>query len=818
MLEPEKLTGKRLGKYVVLEQIATGGMAVLYKARDTILNRHVALKVLLSSLCIDSSMVARFRREAEATAKLSHPNIVPVYDVGEEDGVHYIAMEYVEGESLSEIIAREAPIAPERALGIVEQVAHGLAAAHEADLIHRDIKPGNILIDRKGRARLTDFGLVQISEGTRLTDARTLLGTAQYMSPEQCCGEQLDTRSDIFSLGVVLYRMLSGKLPFTGETPVSITHQIVEEETVPIRQLQPDLPPEIDKIVRKMMAKKVENRYQSVDELLEDIRAYLRKPEQKRRLHPVTRAVAAVAVVALIVFAYNLWKNAQLDRMARDLGIMTPGPPGTERVVLAQVTGMMRDAEAQMDRGMTGNAADSFQEVLQLAPDHKKAKLALGYCLAELGEFDRAESMFLHAGPDGGYDKAGLAAVRYAQDKYAEAMELCKAVETEFPDNAYVHTIKGNIHHVNGELDEAIKEYKTALQKKPLFTCHRAVTHSNLGRVYLEKGDITQALEHYIKATDGDNPRHFTDYAVALQKADKYDQALMQVNRALEIRPEDELATLLKDELERRKAYHADDERRSRIRQQIAELERRYREGEQVGPPAARDQWTSRPMVLSLFVENAAGPGIRTVFRDLLVARLTQLLAEQGRVQPVEREMMEQLLEELGLGTSALADEDTALRLGKLFAANLVGIGSLDLFGDELTVTLRLIETETSLPRIVLVESFDRGAGVRQVAQALCDKITAKVASTYPLKGKVVDVADGGELIINIGSKQGLHEEIRMDVFTVATDRKGMTIRGTRVGTAEIVSLEQNQAVARAIESSTTLEKGMLLQEVTSAS
>jgi len=818
MLEPEKLTGKRLGKYVILEQIATGGMAVLYKARDTSLNRHVALKVLLSSLAVDSSMVARFHREAEATAKLSHPNIVPVYDVGEEEGVHYIAMEYVEGESLSEIIVREAPLAPERALGIVEQVAHGLAAAHEADLIHRDIKPGNILIDRKGRARLTDFGLVQISEGTRITDARTLLGTAQYMSPEQCCGARLDPRSDIFSLGIVLYRMLSGKLPFTGETPVSITYQIVEEETVPIRKLQPDIPPEIDKIVRKMMAKKVEDRYQSADELLEDIRAYMQRPEQRRRLHPVIRAVAAGAVLALIVFVYNLWKNAQLDEMAKELGIMAPGPRGSERIVLAQVTGLMRDAEAQMDRGMTANAADNFQEVLQLASDHRRAKLGLGYCLAELGDFDRAESMFINVGPDGGYDKEGLAAVRYAQGKYSEAMELCEEVEAEFPENAYVHTIKGNIHYVNGELDEAINEYETGLQKEALFTCHRAVTHSNLGRVYLEKGDITQALEHYIKATEGDNSRYITDYALALQKANKYDQALTQLDKALEISPEEELATLLKAEVERRKAYEADDERRSRIRQRIAELERRYREGKQVGPPAAGDQWTSRPMVLSLFVKNAAGPGIRTAFRDLLVARLTQLLGEQGRVQPVEREMMEQLLEELGLGTSALADEDTALRLGKLFAANLVGIGSLDLFGDELTVTLKLIETETSLPRIVSVESFDRGAGVSQVAQALCDKITAKVASTYPLKGKVVDVADGGELIINIGSKQGLHEEIRMDVFTAATDRKGMTIRGKRVGVAEISSVERNQAIATAVESMGTLQKGMLLQEVTGAS
>jgi len=769
MLEPEKLTGKRLGRYIVLEQIATGGMATLYKARDTTLNRHVALKVLLSSLAVDSSMVARFHREAEATAKLSHPNIVPVYDVGEEEGVHYIAMEYVEGKSLSEIIAEEAPLDPDRAIGIVEQVAHGLAAAHEAELIHRDIKPGNILIDRihrKERARITDFGLVQVSEGTRITDAHTLLGTAQYMSPEQCCGDRLD---------------------------VSLTHQIVEEETVPIGKLMPNLPRELDKIVRKMMAKKVGDRYQSADELLVDIRDYTRKLEEPPWLRALTRAIAAVAVLALIWLGYRIWISTRLDRVAGKL---------------------MAEAEAQFDRGMTAEAADRFEKVLHLAGNHREAKLGLGYCWAELGNLDAAEKMFLNAGPDEGYDREGLAAVKYARGEYEEAMKLCKEVATEFPERAYVHTIEGNIHYLNGKLDEAIKEYDAATRKKPLFGWHRAVTHSNLGRAYVDRGDTARALEHYRKATETYNSRFFTDYALALQKANRNDEALTELDKAREIDPDDELATLLKAEVERRKAFEADEERRSRISKRIAELDRMYREGQRLTQPARSDMWTSRPMVLALRINDLAGVRLRAGITEEVAQQLTKLLTEGGRVQPVERELMEGLLQELELGSSALVDEDTALRLGGLFAANLVGIGSMDLFGNDVIVMLRIIETETSLKKIILVEQFEKGTRIGDIARVLADKISAAVVDHYPLRARIIELTDEGGLTVNIGSKQGLQPEICMDVFTPATDRKGMTMRGKRVGRVEISSVEQNQAIARVIEGSDALQKGMLLVEV----
>ena len=259
------------GRYELESVIGQGGMARVFKGADTVLNRTVAIKVLSPQFANDEQFVARFRREAQAAAALNHPNIVSVYDTGSQGDVHYIVMEYVEGRTLRDVIKGEGPLLPERAIEIAEAVCSALSAAHEGGLVHRDIKPGNIMITRDGEVKVMDFGIARTSTGDTLTQTASILGTASYLSPEQAQGESVDARSDIYSLGCVEYEMLTARAPFTGDSPVTIAYKHVREDPVPPSRVNPDVTPQVEATVMKCMAKNPANRYQSAEELRQDL-------------------------------------------------------------------------------------------------------------------------------------------------------------------------------------------------------------------------------------------------------------------------------------------------------------------------------------------------------------------------------------------------------------------------------------------------------------------------------------------------------------------------------------------------------------------
>ncbi|MBS3897776.1 MAG: PASTA domain-containing protein [Dethiobacter sp.] len=320
------MIGKILGKrYQVVEKIGDGGTAFVFKGMDNLLNRHVTIKVLRPEYVSDLDFVRRFRREAQAAASLSHPNIVSIYDVGEEDGIRYIVMEYIQGQSLKELIDDLGRLPVRMAVDYACQIAHALSKAHKHGIIHRDIKPHNILIGEDGRLKVTDFGIAQAVTASTVTYSDAFLGSVHYFSPEQASGGQTDEKSDIYSLGIVLFEMLTGKVPYSGDSPVSVALKHIQEPFPKPREINSQIPIAVERIIRKAAEKNPENRYISAREMSGELSNFLNGKEnvateqlftpnlsqtknlnsnKKRRLKPIHRAalVAALLMIALLIY------------------------------------------------------------------------------------------------------------------------------------------------------------------------------------------------------------------------------------------------------------------------------------------------------------------------------------------------------------------------------------------------------------------------------------------------------------------------------------------------------------------------------------
>jgi len=319
-MSPQIPPGRTIGRYEIRSQIGAGGMGEVYLARDTELDRMVALKILPASVAADQQRMRRFVQEAKAASSLNHQNIITIYEIGDADSTRFIATEFVEGITLRQHLKRgRLPLTEVLEVGI--QIASGLAAAHEAGIVHRDIKPENIMLrSRDGFVKVLDFGLVKLTEApanaadteapTRAlvnTDAGTVMGTVVYMSPEQARGKQVDARTDIWSLGVILYEMITGSTPFSGESSADVIAAIVKSEPPPISRIAPDTPEKLTEIISKSLEKNADDRYQTIKDLLVDLRRLKRRLDFESEVersattdstHSIHDSIPATTIVA----------------------------------------------------------------------------------------------------------------------------------------------------------------------------------------------------------------------------------------------------------------------------------------------------------------------------------------------------------------------------------------------------------------------------------------------------------------------------------------------------------------------------------------
>ncbi len=426
---------KKIGKYEIIEELGRGAMGVVYKARDPFIGRLVALKTISPGLLDNPELLKRFYREAQAAGGLQHPNIVIIYDLGEADGLPYIAMEFLEGESLEKLIARQSSVPVAQKLNIVMQLCRGLDYAHKRGIVHRDIKPGNIIALHDGMVKVVDFGIVRLTS-TSMTSTGMVIGTVGYMSPEQIHGEHVDARSDLFSVGVVMYELLTYKRPFAGPNVTSVLLKIINEEPPPVNELAPAVSQQLSDIVHRCLRKKPDERFQSLEEVVIE-------------LEPLARVMQREMVDELVKRSQDLIQKKEFSQARESLrnALLVDSSHGQAKTLMNLVTAELKRletypkvqelfvaGESALKDGNYKEASEKFQEVLRLDSQHGQAQQLL-----ERSRSEMTRALRLKQGLD-----TSQRAISEGDLTLAES-ELQKVFEVD-AENAKAKAMLGQVH------------------------------------------------------------------------------------------------------------------------------------------------------------------------------------------------------------------------------------------------------------------------------------------------------------------------------------------------------------------------------------
>jgi tetratricopeptide (TPR) repeat protein/tRNA A-37 threonylcarbamoyl transferase component Bud32 len=544
--------GENVGPYQIIEQLGQGGMATVFKAYHPALDRYVAIKLLHPAFKEDPNFLARFQREARIVAKLEHPHIIPVYDFSEHKGMAYLVMRYVEGETLKVHLKGE-PLPPERILEILKPVAEALAYAHEQGVLHRDIKPSNVMLTPEGNIFLTDFGLARMAQSGESTLSQDMMiGTPQYMSPEQAKGEQVDERTDIYSLGVILFEMLTGRVPFSADTPYAVVHDHIYTPLPLPTTIKPDIPTVLERVVLKTLAKEKDDRYQKVTELaiafkdavVEAVSGVAPAPEEEKITEPATVPSTVVEAKpaapetkpkpsrrrwlliggAVAAFLFICCAGLFLaSRIQKARGTHTPTaqseirdtpfpegptelpPPDKDPVnqALRQVQANPDDPHAHLMlgdayalQGAKAKAMEEYERAIELAPEYGEAYMKAGDLLVTLADFGRAAEMYQRAAevePENLEANLKAAQALWRDGQIMPAIEHFERVTELEPGLPQPHAVLGVFLVRTGQLEEGLAELEIALQLDP----DLPEAHFGMGLHWKAVGDIEQARREF---------------------------------------------------------------------------------------------------------------------------------------------------------------------------------------------------------------------------------------------------------------------------------------------------------------------------------
>jgi tetratricopeptide (TPR) repeat protein len=506
--------GETIGPYRILEPLGQGGMATVYKAYHAALDRYVAIKVLHPAFKEDPNFLARFHREARIVAKLDHPNIVPIYDFAEHQGTPYLVMRYIEGKTLKTLL-REGPLPVPQVIAIIRPVAEGLAYAHAQGVLHRDLKPSNIIIAHDGHVYITDFGLARMAQAGESTLSQDMLiGTPQYISPEQARGVPASERSDIYSLGVVLFELLTGRVPFSADTPYAIIHDHIFTPLPLPTSINPNLSPAIERVLLKALAKEADARFASPIELLNALEqaaqtnvsapmptatpsptpAPVSAPAQpKRGVNRVALAVIGVLVLLLllgsafiVIQRWPTFQQAESVRVARVKVNANPQDPAAH-LQLAEALAQQKNFDA---------ALAEYDQAIKLNPKVAATYLRAGGLAEKIGDPERAIKYYragLEAVPNDEALAFRLTDVYLAQKMFEDARALIENIVRADAGNAQALWRLGDIERAQGKLAEALRDYTRAIAIDP----NLPQAHYGLGMLALNRGATDEARRQF---------------------------------------------------------------------------------------------------------------------------------------------------------------------------------------------------------------------------------------------------------------------------------------------------------------------------------
>jgi tetratricopeptide (TPR) repeat protein len=562
-----------LGPYEILRLIGRGGMGIVLEANDPALRRIVAVKILSPSLAFDAIARRRFVREAQAAAAVSHEHVVYIHAVDEAGGIPYLVMQLISGPSLQQRLEQRGPLGPKEVLRVGMQVASGLAAAHAQGLIHRDIKPSNIMLENGvERVKITDFGLARVIDDASLSDIATLAGTPSYMSPEQARGELLDQRSDLFSLGSLLYATCTGRPPFRADSPLSILRKVTDEQPRPIRSRNPEIPDALVASISRLMAKNPDDRYQSaadVAEVFANLLAEIQQPgfhsvpsvrsspaaapsptARHRATLLLSAALGMLLLGIVVALIPSVRRHLSFRNFSADLGTgRTPAsnqpsaetPDDRETRLVAEMN--LGRARLALANGKLAEALERFDVVLRIDPNNAEAVSGRGHVFQNMGSYPQALDAFNRA-IELASDTTKLYGARAAT--YRKLKNLGKAIEDysrviakEGPTSLY-HNDRGSTYFDMGKWDEALNDFTIAIEARP----ENDAPLINRSQVYWQKGEYQRSIEDCTRALQiaPNRPVAFVRRGQAHASLGEKTRALADLDRAIELDALDPLA------------------------------------------------------------------------------------------------------------------------------------------------------------------------------------------------------------------------------------------------------------------------------------